>query len=77
MYIKIIILFIYTIISVSCIVYGRPESIFVNFVGHDMEIFLEYEKIGKVSIDKNYKLIYLKKLMIFMKEQVNLGMRHI
>ena len=67
---KIILLFInfFSIMFLySCLTYGRPESIFVNFVGRDIENFVEYKKEGKISIENmNLNIIYRKNILVEM-----------
>ena len=51
----------------SCLTYGRPDSLFVNVVGRDLENFVEYEKTGKIPINSmDYTVIYLKRTSVEM-----------
>ena len=64
---NIITLLICTIFFSSCLIYGRPESIFVNFVGRDLENFVEHKKTGIIPIeDINYTMVYIKRDFIMM-----------
>jgi hypothetical protein len=61
-YVKLVILIFCSVMFISCFTYGSPDSIFVNFVGRNLDNFVEYEKTGIVNIsDKDYTIIYFKK----------------
>ena len=63
----VLVIILSTIILNSCFTYGRPESIFVNFVGRDLENFVEYEKTGQISIQNmDYSIVYVRRSMVEM-----------
>jgi len=62
-----IVLFWCTGILYSCFIYGRPDSFSVNFVGMDLDNFVEYEKTEEIPItNMDYTIIYLKKTLVEM-----------
>jgi hypothetical protein len=71
---KIIFIIIFSIIGIicvffiaACLTYGRPNSIFVNIVGRNLDNFIEFDRTNKVLIeDFNYTIIYIKKNFIEM-----------
>jgi hypothetical protein len=58
----------------SCFTYGSPDSIFVNFVGKDLDNFLEYKQSEIISIDdKDLTIIYQRKTYDQYSAYPNLG----
>jgi hypothetical protein len=55
----------------SCLTYGRPESIFVNFVGRNLKNFIEHDKTGEIPIQNmEYSIIYLKRTFVVMEPPI-------
>lgn len=60
-------IFLCSINFISCFTYGSPDSIFVNFVGMDLENYVKYEKKGNIYIgNMDYKIIYIKETLVEM-----------
>jgi hypothetical protein len=54
-------------IITSCFTYGRPDSIFVNFVGRDLDNLKEFDRINGITISNmNLKIVYIKREFIEM-----------
>jgi len=54
-------------IITSCFTYGRPESIFVNFVGRELNNFKEFDRTNGITIvNLDIKIIYIKRDFIQM-----------
>jgi len=67
-------LFFYICMFCSCLTYGSPDSIFVNFVGKNLDSFLEYKQSEIVSVEDNdLTLIYQRKTYDQYNAYPNLG----
>ena len=56
-----------SLLITSCFTYGSPDSIFVNFVGRDLENIVEYPKTGVVSLENmDFMIVYRRDTLVEM-----------